>query len=81
MANSSSFERMPTARLLSAMMLAVLLSGCASPELLTCPESPARPSALYEKKTPDFEAWSSEVSAYFREVEKAIATPPQTTTP
>lgn len=75
------FARMPIARWLSVTMLAVSLSGCALQPVLETPPVRPTPSSLSEKKMPAFETWSSEVSSYFSEVEKAIGTPQETTTP
>lgn len=78
---SSRFAKTPIARWLSVTMLAVSLSGCALQPVLETPKVQPTPSSLSEKKMPAFEAWSSAVSSYFSEVEKAIGTPPVTTTP
>ena len=66
---------------LSEMMLAVLLTGCAVKTLPACPQPRQVPAALFEKKTPVFEAWSQKVSNDFSKVEKAGETPQQARMP
>lgn len=75
------FARTLIARWLSVTMLAVSLSGCALQPALETPKVQPTPSSLSEKKMPAFEAWSSEVSSFFSEVERAIGTPQETPTP
>ena len=60
-----------TRRLLAPMILALILSGCASKQptlAVDCPHPPVVPATLKESSLPDAQALSSEAQNWFGEV-------------
>lgn len=60
-----------TRRLLAPMILALILSGCASKpsmQSVDCPQLPAVPATLKESSLPDAQTLSSEAQSWYEEV-------------
>lgn len=60
-----------TRRLLAPMILALILSGCASKQpmlAVDCPQAPQVPATLKESSLPDARTLSSEAQSWFDEV-------------
>lgn len=58
--------------LLAPMILALILSGCASKppmQSVDCPQLPAVPATLKESSLPDAQAYSNEVASFLSEVQ------------
>lgn len=68
---SLTLGKLGTRRLLVPMILALILSGCASnppPPAVDCPQSPQVPATLKESSLPDAQTLSSEAQSWFDEV-------------
>ena len=68
---SLTLGKLGTRRLLVPMILALILSGCASkqpPPAVDCPQSPQVPATLKESSLPDARTYSAEAQAWFDEV-------------
>lgn len=65
-----------TRRLLAPMILALILSGCASkptPPAVECPQPAPLPAALSESSLPDAQAYSKEARSWFEEVSSFLS--------
>ena len=65
-----------TRRLLAPMILALILSGCASRPLMQsvdCPQPPAVPATLKESSLPSVQTFSSEAQTWFEEVSSFLS--------
>ena len=68
---SLTLGKLGTRRLLVPMILALILSGCASKQptlAVDCPQPPAVPATLKESSLPDAQTLSSEAQNWFGEV-------------
>ena len=62
--------------LLAPMILALILSGCASKppmQSVGCPQLPAVPATLKESSLPDAQAYSKEARSWFEEVSSFLS--------
>lgn len=62
--------------LLVPMILALILSGCASKppmQSVDCPQLPAVPATLKESSLPDAQAYSKEARSWFEEVSSFLS--------
>lgn len=65
-----------TRRLLAPMILALILSGCASKQpmlAVDCPQPPAVPSSLKESSLPAAQTYSKEARSWFEEVSNYLS--------
>ena len=65
-----------TRRLLAPMILALILSGCASKQpmlAVDCPQAPKIPASLSESSSPDAQAYSKEARSWFDEVSNYLS--------
>ena len=68
---SLTLGKLGTRRLLVPMILALILSGCASKQptlAVDCPQPPAVPATLKESSLPDAQTLSSEAQSWYEEV-------------
>ena len=73
-----------TRRLLAPMILALILSGCASnptPLAVDCPQPPQVPASLARSSLPEVQALSSEAQSYFKDVSAFLRELQSTKTP
>ena len=69
---SLTLGKLGTRRLLASMILALILSGCASnptPPAVDCPQPVPVPASLKESSLPDAQAYSNEVASFLSEVQ------------
>lgn len=65
-----------TRRLLAPMILALILSGCASKQptlAVDCPQPVPVPATLKESSLPDAQAYSKEARSWFEEVSNYLS--------
>lgn len=65
----------------SLIVLALTLSGCASPSSVACEEPKPLPSSLTEPSLPRARSYSEKVSIYFQKVESWLSKSDPDTTP
>jgi len=68
--------KLGTRRLLASMILALILSGCASKQptlAVDCPQPVPVPASLKESSLPDAQAYSKEARSWFDEVSSFLS--------
>lgn len=73
---SLTLGKLGTRRLLASMILALILSGCASnptPPAVDCPQPVPVPASLKESSLPDAQTLSSEARSWFDEVSSFLS--------
>ena len=73
---SLTLGKLGTRRLLVPMILALILSGCASKQptlAVDCPHPPVVPATLKESSLPDAQAYSKEARSWFEEVSNYLS--------
>ena len=73
---SLTLGKLGTRRLLASMILALILSGCASnptPPAVDCPQPVPVPASLKESSLPDARNLSSEARSWFDEVSSFLS--------
>ena len=76
---SLTLGKLGTRRLLVPMILALILSGCASKQptlAVDCPQPPAVPATLKESSLPDAQDCSNEVRAWLDDVQSFLSALP-----
>ena len=73
---SLTLGKLGTRRLLVPMILALILSGCASKQptlAVDCPQPPAVPATLKESSLPSVQTYSKEARSWFDEVSSFLS--------